>query len=226
MVSEGFRTPLDARSAEAARVGATRDNPIMNRDDWDDRYRGTDLVWSAEPNQFVAAECAGMVPSGALDLAAGEGRNAIWLAEQGWSVTAIDYSNVGLAKARSLAESRGVRIETIVADVTTYTAEPIHDLVLMAYLQLPEPDRWAALRHAVGALVAGGTLLVVAHDRSNLDGGYGGPQDPAVLATPEEVAAALADLMVVKAERVERAVITNDGVRIAIDHVVRAVKPL
>lgn len=198
----------------------------MNRDDWDDRYRATDLVWSAEPNQFVAAECAGMVPSGALDLAAGEGRNAIWLAEQGWSVTAIDFSAIGLAKARSLAESRGVRIETIVADVTTYTAEPVYELVVMAYLQLAEPERTAALRHAVGALVPGGTLLVVAHDRSNLDGGYGGPQDPTVLATPEEVAAALADLIVLKAETVERAVLTDDGVQLAIDHVVRATKPL
>jgi hypothetical protein len=96
----------------------------------------------------------------------------------------------------------------------------------MAYLQLPEPERTAALRHAVGALVPGGTLLVVAHDRSNLDGGYGGPQDPAVLATPEEVASALSDLIVLKAETVERAVLTDDGVRIATDHVVRAVKPL
>ncbi|HZJ27393.1 MAG TPA: class I SAM-dependent methyltransferase [Acidimicrobiia bacterium] len=195
----------------------------MDREDWNDRYRATELVWTADANRFVVAEVADLPPGRALDLAAGEGRNAIWLAERGWRTSAVDFSDVALDKARALAESRGVSLETIVADVTTYEAAPgAYDLVLVAYLQLPEPARSVVLRRATDAVAPGGTLLVIAHDRSNLDGGYGGPQDPTVLATPAEVAAALTDLDVVTAELVERTVDTPDGPRVAVDHLVRA----
>ena len=113
----------------------------------------------------------------------------------------------------------------MVADVTRY--EPpaaAFDLVLIAYLQLPESERRDVFEHAAGALVPGGTLVIVAHDRANLDGGYGGPSEASVLTTPAEVAAALTDcgLVVERAATVERSVETPDGVRVAIDHVVRA----
>ena len=195
----------------------------MDRHDWDARYAGTDLVWSTEPNRFVAAELADLAPGRALDLAAGEGRNAIWLAVLGWRVTAVDFSVVALDKAARLAAKQRVTIECVEADVTTYEPEPGgYDLVLVAYLQTPAADRAAWLAHAVAALAPGATLLIVCHDRSNLEHGYGGPQDAAVLTTPEEVAAALDDLEVEKAELVERTVETPDGPRIAIDHLVRA----
>jgi SAM-dependent methyltransferase len=198
----------------------------MDRDEWDQRYRATELVWSAEPNRFLVAEVADLAPGRVLDLAAGEGRNAIWLAERGWQATAVDYSDVALTKAREIAARRGVTIETVVEDVTEFRPTPgAYDLVLVAYLQLPEPDRSAALQRAVEAVASGGTLLVIAHDESNIERGYGGPQDPAVLASPDEVAAIVSELEVVKAERVERAVDTPDGPRVAIDHVVRARRP-
>jgi SAM-dependent methyltransferase len=198
----------------------------MDREDWNTRYRGTDLLWSADANVFVALEATDLPPGRLLDCAAGEGRNAIWLAERGWRATVIDYSEVAIGKARRLAASRGVELDAIVADVTTFRpAGRRFDLVLVAYLQLPEPARSAALHGAAEAVAPGGTLLVVAHDRSNLDGGYGGPQDPAVLGTPEEVAAGLADLDVVRAARVSRAVDTPEGPRVAIDHLVRARRP-
>jgi SAM-dependent methyltransferase len=195
----------------------------MNREDWNDRYRTSDLVWTAHANQFVVAEVAGLPAGRALDLAAGEGRNAVWLAEQGWQVTAADYSDVAIAKAREFAAARNMALETVVADAT----EPLpgsstFDLVVVAYLQLPEPDRSRALRNAVAAVAPGGTLLVVAHDGTNLEHGYGGPEDPAVLTGPEQVAAILDDLEIEKAERVEREVATSNGPRVAIDHVVRA----
>jgi SAM-dependent methyltransferase len=198
----------------------------MDRTDWDARYAASDLVWSAEPNRFVEAETADLPPGRALDLAAGEARNAIWLAENGWTATAVDFSRVALQKAAHLAAARGVAIEVVEADVTTYEPEPgAYDLVLVAYLQTPARDRASWLRHAADALAPGGTLLLVAHDRSNLDGGHGGPQDATVLATPDELAdelVAYGDLEIEKAERVERPVETSDGPRIAIDHVVRA----
>jgi SAM-dependent methyltransferase len=198
----------------------------MDRDDWNARYATEELVWTAQANRFVVAELDGMPPGRALDVAAGECRNAVWLAERGWDVTAVDYSATALEKGRRLAEARGVELTLVEADVTTY--EPPRerfDLVLIAYLHLPEPTRSAVYARSAAAVTPGGTLLVVGHDRSNLDGGHGGPQDPAVLATPDEIAAALTGLAVERAERVDRPVETDDGVRIAIDHVVRARRP-
>jgi SAM-dependent methyltransferase len=200
----------------------------MNREDWDERYAAAELVWSAEPNRFVEAEIEGLAPGRALELAAGEGRNAIWLAENGWTVTAVDFSRVAMQKAAHLAAARGITIELAVADVTEDAPESgVYDLVLVAYLQTPPPDRERWLGHAVRALAPGGTLLLVGHDRSNLEHGYGGPQDAGVLTTPEELRAALlaGGLDVEKAELAERAVVTADGPRTAIDHVVRARRP-
>ena len=201
----------------------------MDREAWNERYRGTGLVWSAEPNRFLVEQVSGMTPGRALDLAAGEGRNAVWLAEQGWQATAVDFSDVAVTKAEEMAAARGVSISTAVADVTgdlTGIVTPgSFDLVILAYLQLPAPDRAAALANAVAALAPGGTLLEIAHDSANLDGGYGGPQDPSVLASPEAVAALLTGLVVERAETVGRPVETPEGPRTAIDHVVRARRP-
>ncbi|MEX2256254.1 MAG: class I SAM-dependent methyltransferase [Acidimicrobiia bacterium] len=200
----------------------------MDRDAWDERYLATELVWSAEPNRFVEAETESMAPGRVLDLAAGEGRNAIWLAENGWTATAVDFSRVALQKAAHLAAARGVALQVVEADVTGYEPEPgAFDLVLVVYLQTRAPDRARWLAHAVAALAPGATLLLVGHDRSNLDGGYGGPQDADVLTTPEELTDALAalgggGLTIERADLVERSVDTPDGPRIAIDHLVRA----
>jgi SAM-dependent methyltransferase len=180
---------------------------------WDARYAASDLVWSATPNQFVASELSDVPPGRALDLAAGEGRNALWLAGQGWHVTAVDFSLVGLGKGREI-ESRHARggdphIDWVHADVLEYDPTPLtFDLALLAYLQVTSDQRRTAVRRAFSALHVGGTLLVVAHDSSNLDEGTGGPQDASVLYTAEDV---LDDLDgerfdVDRAERVPRVV--------------------
>lgn len=200
----------------------------MDRHAWNERYDAAELVWSAGPNQFLVAEIEGVPPGRAIDLACGEGRNAIWLAEQGWRVTGVDFSAVGLAKGAHIAEARGVHVEWIEADVTTW--EPpvaAFDLVAVFYLQLGAGDSRAALVHAARALAPGGTLLFVAHDLDNLTRGVGGPQDPAVLYRVDEVADVFAaeELEVVKAQQVERTVATEEGSRQAIDALVRAVRP-
>jgi SAM-dependent methyltransferase len=184
---------------------------------WDERYAATELVWSSTPNQFVAAELADTPPGRALDLAAGEGRNALWLAARGWQVTAVDFSLVGLDKGRRLEaaqpQGRDMHVDWVHADVLTYEPGPVgYDLALLAYLQLPAAERRTAVRTAFEALSVGGTLLVVAHDSTNLTEGTGGPQDPSVLYTAEEV---LGDLDgerfdVVRAERVARVVPAGD----------------
>lgn len=183
----------------------------MDADGWNARYAAGELVWSREPNQFVAAECADLAPGLAVDLAAGEGRNAIWLASVGWRVWAVDYSQVALDKGRQLAGD--LAVTWVCADVTSWhPPEPV-DLVVIAYLQVPAADRRRAVRGAFTSLAPGGTLLLVAHDSTNLTQGTGGPQDPTVLMSAEDVLDDLAGLDpdVQRAERVGREVTGADG---------------
>jgi SAM-dependent methyltransferase len=201
----------------------------MNAQDWDRRYDTDDYVWRAEPNQFLPDLVAGLAPGRALDLACGEGRNAVWLATQGWSVTGVDFSGVGIAKANRLAEASGVTAEWVVADVTVWPAPAAaFDLAIVFYLQLPAGERAAMLATAANALAPDGRLVMVAHDRTNLTEGIGGPQDATVLPTPELVVADLtagaADVRIERAERITRAVETPDGTRNAIDCLVVATR--
>lgn len=200
----------------------------MDREDWNHRYAGRELLWTATPNRFLVAETAGLEPGRALDLACGEGRNAVWLAEQGWTVTGVDFSDVGLEKARRLAGARGVDVNWVTADLRDYRPEPhAHDLVLLFYLQVPAAEREPIVRAAAEAVAPNGTLLLVAHDRSNLEEGYGGPQEPAVLYTADDVTADLGGtgLHVERAERVRRPVQEADGEHVALDALVRAARP-
>jgi SAM-dependent methyltransferase len=197
----------------------------MSSAEWDSRYAGRELLWTATPNRFLVAEVADLPAGRALDLATGEGRNAVWLAEQGWRVTGVDFSHVGLEKAEKLAHTRGVGVEWVEADLVAYRPERgAFDLVIAFYLQVPQTDRQPILRAAAEAVAGGGTLLLVAHDRSNLEHGYGGPPDPAVLYTPEDVVRDLegSGLEIERAEVVGRPVETPDGERHALDALVRA----
>jgi len=162
--------------------------------EWDERYAQSQQ-WSAGPNALVAELLAGLPPGDAVDLAAGEGRHALWLAGLGWRVTAVDFSGVGLARGRE--RPGGERVAWVTADVTTWSAPPASlDLVLVAYLHLPEADTVDALTRAVGWLRPGGRLLVLGHDVANVEHGVGGPQEPAILHSVERLApvAALLDV--------------------------------
>lgn len=186
----------------------------MDASAWDERYAASELVWSREPNRFVAAELADLPAGTAVDLAAGEGRNAIWLASRGWSVTAVDFSQVALDKGVRLAADLDASLDLtwVCADATTWEPPQPVDLVVIAYLQVQAEDRRRAVRGAYAMLRPGGTLLLVAHDSTNLTEGTGGPQDPTVLMTAEDVLADLEglDVDVVRAERVAREVTSAD----------------
>lgn len=196
------------------------------REDWNARYAGSELLWTAQPNRLFASEVEGLEGGRALDLACGEGRNAVWLAERGWRTTGVDFSDVAIEKAERLATSRGVEVDWVVADVLEYVAEHrAFDLVAVLYLQLPHEELAQALRVAAGALAPGGTLLVLGHDTTNLTEGYGGPRDAAVLFTPEDVVAELDGLELERAETVRRTVSLDDGEATAIDAFVRARRP-
>ena len=201
----------------------------MDRQQWDARYSGAEFEWSMHPNQFLAAELDGMPPGRALDLAAGEGRNSVWLAARGWRVTAVDFSRVGLDKGRELSADHGIgdgQVDWVVADLSEYTpARSAFDLVLIAYLQVGAALRDQVLAGAAAALVPGGTLLVVGHDLANLTEGTGGPSSPDVLYTPEAITAALPGLRILRAERVRRTVERDGGRATAVDTLVRAERP-
>ena len=199
----------------------------MDAQTWNDRYAATDLMWSAGPNQFVESICGGLTPGRSIDLAAGEGRNAIWFAEQGWESTAVDDSAVAIDKARQIAERRGASITAEVADLNEYVPTPGgYDLVLVAYLQLPDDQLTPILARAAAAVAPGGSFVLVGHDATNLEHGYGGPQSPTVLTSPGQVVAAIGDgLTVERAEVAERHVETDDGIKTALDTVVIARRP-
>ncbi len=196
------------------------------REDWNARYAGTELLWTAEPNRLFATEVEGLPPGRALDLACGEGRNAVWLAERGWRVTAIDFSDVALAKAAELAASRGVEVEWVVADLLAFEPDPrSFDLVALLYLQLPHEELERAVAAAAEAVAPCGTLLVLGHDTRNLTEGHGGPKDASVLYTPADVVRWVGDLVVERADTVHRSVPLEDGEAVALDAFVRARRP-
>lgn len=207
------------RPASSVRAG-------FAREDWNARYAQKELLWTAEPNRLFAAETTDLEQGRALDVACGEGRNAVWLAERGWRVTGVDFSDVALAKARELAAARGVDVEWVLADVVEHEPDPAaFDLVAVLYLQLPHAELAQALRHAARAVAPGGTLVVLGHDTTNLSEGHGGPKDASVLFTPEDVVGELGGLVVERAEKVRRTVPLDDGEAVAIDAFVRARRP-
>ncbi|MFV0258325.1 MAG: class I SAM-dependent methyltransferase [Acidimicrobiales bacterium] len=201
----------------------------MDAADWDDRYRTSELVWSAGPNQFVEALASAWPPGRAIDVACGEGRNAIWLAEHGWDAVGVDFSAVAIDKARRAADERGVTVSFEVVDVASFGADPIpdqprFDLVLVAYLQLPSGQLDPVLSAVAGMVAPGGHLLVVGHHVDNLERGYGGPSSRDVLHDPVRLArtAEAAGLVVTTADDVLRTVMTPNGPRDAVDALVVA----
>ncbi len=195
----------------------------MDHRDWDDRHRSEDRFSDREPNRFVVATVKPLAPGTAADLAAGQGRNSVWLAGRGWEVTAVDFSGVALEKAAARAAEAGVGLTVEQADLLAWEPSRTYDLVMAVYLQLPAPDRHRVWRTAAAAVAPDGHLLLVGHDSRNLEEGYGGPSHPAVLYTASEAAGVVGEtLRVERAETVVRPVEVDDGVRYAIDNLVLA----
>lgn len=199
---------------------------MVDANEWDERYGGSELLWSKEPNRFVAELVAPLRPGRALDVACGEGRNAIWLASRGWEVVALDFSRVALERARRLAGKAAVSISWTESDLLRDDLpDGPFDLVLLSYLHLPQPAMGELWKRAAGRLAPGGRLLVLGHAKRNLSEGTGGPQDEALLYQPEEVVLFLPGLDVLRADEVTRDLGEGPEARQAIDTLVLARRP-
>ena len=180
----------------------------MHRRSWDERHAGGDFEGHG-PNESLQGAVAELRPGLALELAAGSGTNAIWLASLGWRVTAVDWSSVALGNARAAAAAAGVEVEWLERDLFTWTPPArAFDLVVIVYLHLKTSERRAVYGAAAAAVAPGGRLVVIGHDRSNL-ADDGGPIEAERLLNAAEAASELVehdrDLTIERAEIVRRA---------------------
>jgi SAM-dependent methyltransferase len=157
---------------------------------WNDRFRSDTYVYGTAPNRFVRAQVnRWSEDASVLELGAGEGRNAIFLAEQGRDVTALDYAEEGLRKLKQLAEARGVSVDTVQADVTTWTPDRQWDGVVNTFLHLPPAERPALYQTMQAALRPGGVLVAEWFRPEQITGGYdsGGPPTVEMMVTEDEL---------------------------------------
>ncbi len=203
---------------------------MSKRELWNERYASKDLIWSAGPNKLFAEQVKDLQPGKSIDIACGEGRNAIWLAEQGWDSTGIDFSEVGIDKARQIARKRNVAVNWIAGDVSNSALEEeAYDLVAVLYLHtsLEERNKW--LPNVLKAVKPSGTFIYIGHDPSNIEQGVGGPQDIALLPSVTEFTDAMPDFDIDSATVLDRPVVNDPGhgkelTGVALDTFVRATK--
>jgi SAM-dependent methyltransferase len=189
----------------------------MDAVEWDQRYREADRLWSATPNLFVEDRLRHRAPGRGLDLAAGEGRNAIWLASLGWQMTAVDFSAVGVSRGSGQSDA----VEFVVADVLVWDPETDFDLILIAYLHLGQAEFQRVVQRAREWLCPGGELFMIGHHTSNIESGWGGPQYPEILWDVPAVLEWLEGMTVIESEVVRRPVETDEGRRYARDALIR-----
>jgi SAM-dependent methyltransferase len=213
----------EQHAADAAEV-------VFSQEFWDQRYESNPSVWSRNPNAHLVSEAADLTPGAALDVGAGEGADAVWLAERGWQVTATDISAVALQRGASHSLESGAevaaRISWLHADVTTWVPQPMtYDLVSSHYLHVPKPQRDPMTAGLAASVAVGGTLLIVGHHPSDLQTTIPRPPMPELFFTAAEVADTLDprqwDILVSDAR--PRVAIDPDGRSVTIhDAVLRA----
>jgi SAM-dependent methyltransferase len=179
---------------------------------WNNRYAAAGYVYGEAPNAFVA-EVAPQIPAGpVLCLAEGEGRNAVHLAALGHRVTAVDQSEVGLAKARGLARRRGVEIETLVTDLAHYVITAgVWAGIVATFAHLPPVLRRRVHRDVVTGLQPGGAFVLEAYTPAQLAFGTGGPTSPELLMTLATLRDELSGLELLVAREIEREVTEGGG---------------
>ena len=168
------------------------------REFWNEIWSGTDDIDSGS-DELLATYTERLTPGRALELGCGAGRNAVWLAESGWQVTAADFSPAAVESSKQLADQAGVTVELEVAAAASYQPKSQFDLITSFYIQLPSPERARMLANAGDVLVPGGTLLFVSHDESSPPQGWS-QDDRLTLTTPEQIVAELQGLRIAEAK--------------------------
>jgi SAM-dependent methyltransferase len=175
---------------------------------WDQRYNTSDYVYGTEPNDFLASAIEELPKGQALCIAEGEGRNAVFLAEHGHQVLAVDSSAIGLEKAARLAAERGVRIATEVTDLAHFDVEADSwDTVISIFAHVPPAIRKPLHKKIVGGLRSGGVLVLEAYTPAQVGLGTGGPPVPELTMTLAELRQELHGLHFIHAVEQEREVI-------------------
>ncbi len=179
---------------------------------WDEKYSAQHYVYGKEPNAFLAAHAVELPPGEVLCLAEGEGRNAVYLAGQGFNVTALDLSPVGLDKAQRLAAEKGVEIDTICADLAEFKLGSARwDAIVSIFGHLPPDVRRQVYANIPGALKPGGVLLLEAYTPEQMGRGTGGPRSVDLLVTAAMLRDELPGLEFLHLEEREREVVEGAG---------------
>lgn len=201
----------------------------MDADFWNTRYRESERIWSGAANPQLVAEVSGLTPGTALDAGCGEGADALWLAERGWQVTAVDFAESALDKGEAEAKRRGLddRIIWLCEDLTTWESDDEFDLVSAQFFHLEPSLRDQGLRNLAELVSTGGSLLVVGHHSQDIKTHTGHERHGGVLFDPEDIEELLEpeDWRLEVHEARERVVEGAEGKPFThIDTVVRAVR--
>ena len=172
---------------------------LFDENFWDERYNDSDSVWSGNPNPQLVAQAAGLTPGRALDAGCGEGADALWLAQRGWAVTAVDISRIALQKAAQHASAQATSVAAAAGsivfehhDLLGWTPpESSFDLVNAQFMHLPQADRDPLYARLAAAVAVGGSLLIVGHSASDIHSGARRPDVPDLFFTAADVAGAL-----------------------------------
>ncbi len=186
----------DARGGHGTPHAHDPRQPLANQSFWDERYRTRDALWSAQPNSQLVSETSDLAPGEALDVGCGEGADAIWLAERGWRVTAVDFSAVALERGAARAIVAGAevaqRIDWRHEDLTKWAPPAtFYDLVSAQFMHLPKDQREPLFSRLAASVAPGGCLLIVGHHPSDLQTSVPRPRMPDFLYTASDVADAL-----------------------------------
>ena len=196
---------------------------MSTRDFWNEKFATTDYAYGTEPNDFLVSAVTNLKRGATLSLAEGEGRNAVWLAQQGFTVSAIEQSEKGVGKTLRLALQRGVIVMAERGELETFHIQPNSwDLVVSIYAHTPQELRRKLHRQVVAGLKPGGVFVLEAYTPAQIANNTGGPKDVSLMPTAELLRSELAGLVFDHIEEVERDVVEG-SLHTGTAHVVQVV---